>query len=255
MRFDIHTHTEEYSMDSQLPLRQILLSAKEIGLGGVCITDHETQALYPKAEALSKEFELLVIVGMEYTCREGHLLVFGAPNLKRSQMPLPHALKEIKSHGGIAIAAHPFRWDSPDMEDAIREYASELDGVEAFNGGATATENLRAYDFAVENQLPILGGSDAHHEARLGRFITEFLVPLKNESDFIRTIIRAKETKRSIKKQKKEPENIIVSARKGLRHIPAYSHEKQQHDRVSPPNVNSIKEILNMPAGRNRFSV
>ena len=40
--------------------------------------------------------------------------------------------------------------------------------MEVFNGGATAEENLLAYDFAVENGLPVLGGNDAHHVSRVG---------------------------------------------------------------------------------------
>ena len=246
--FDIHIHTEEYSPDSQLPLRKILSSAVRMKLSGICITDHETQALYPQAEELSKESGLVVIVGLEYACHEGHLLVFGTPKLKRTQLPLESALKEIKSQGGIAIAAHPFRWDSPFMGDAIKKHAHELDGIEVFNGGATTEENLRAYDFAVENGLPILGGSDAHHETRVGRFITSFDAPVKNEMDFIRAIVRAKSTKKGL-------ESINVSAHKGTSFIPAYSYEKNLHDRIAPPPIHSIKEILNMPRDRGRFPV
>jgi predicted metal-dependent phosphoesterase TrpH len=217
-----------------------------MGLSGVCITDHETQALYTQAQALSKESGLLVIVGLEYSCHEGHLLVYGVPELKRSQLPLGKILKEIKSLGGIAIAAHPFRWDSPNMGDAIREYADELDGIEAFNGGATTEENLLAYEFAVENGLPVFGGSDAHHETRVGKFVTNFLTPIKDEMDFIKSIIRAKSMKNGL-------DSISVAARKGTSFVPAYSYEKQMHDRVSPPQVHSIKDVLN--ATKNRFSV
>ena len=246
MIFDIHVHTEEYSPDSQLPLRSILSSALKIGLSGVCITDHETQALYSKAETLSKESGLIVIVGLEYSCREGHLLVFGAPNLRRSQLPLNSALKEIKAQGGIAIAAHPFRWDSPLMGDAIRENVPLLDGVEAFNGGASAEENLLAYEFANENKLPVFGGSDAHHESRIGRFATDFATTVKDEKDFIRAITRAKTIK-------KEITGINALLRKGTDYVPAYIYEKRLLDRLSPPHVHSIKDVLNAP--KDRFSV
>ena len=83
MFFDIHVHTQEYSMDSQLPLRSILSSAKELGLSGICITDHDVQVLHSQAEALSKESGLIVIVGLEYSCQEGHLLIFGAPKMSK----------------------------------------------------------------------------------------------------------------------------------------------------------------------------
>ncbi|MCL2767318.1 MAG: PHP domain-containing protein [Synergistaceae bacterium] len=244
MFFDIHVHTEEYSMDSQLPLRKLLAEATEMKLSGICITDHDTQALYPKAEALSKESGMLVIVGLEYSCHEGHLLVFGAPNLKRSYLPLGDVLNEVKAQGGISIAAHPFRWDSPNMGSAMQKHISLLDGVEAFNGGATAEENLLAYDFAIENGLPVLGGSDAHHAARIGRFITDFNIPLKNEKDFIRAIIKSKTNKKGL-------ESISVAALKGSSFVPAYSYEKKLHERSSPPRVRSIKDILNAP--RNKF--
>ena len=248
MFFDIHVHTEEYSVDSQLPLRKVLSSARELGLSGVCITDHDTQELYPQAEKLSKESGLLVIVGMEYSCREGHLLVFGAPGLKRSYLPLGDVLKEIKSQGGIAIAAHPFRWDSPNMEDAIKKHASELDGIEAFNGGATSEENLLAYEFAIGNGLPIFGGSDAHHVIRVGRFVTDFLWAVKNEADFIKEIMKAKSGKRGLA-------SIGAATRKGTSFVSAYPYEKRQRERTSPPRLDSIRQILNTPSGRNRFFV
>ena len=245
LHFDIHVHTKEHSLDSKLPLRTILSSAAKIGLSGVCITDHDTQELFPQAETLSKETGLVVIVGVEYTCMEGHLLVFGARNLRRYNATMERALNEIKSQGGIAIAAHPFRWDSPLMGDAIKKYVSLLDGIEAFNGSATTEENLRAYEFAVENELPALGGSDAHNETRIGRFITEFSMPIKDESDFIRAITKARSNKKSL-------ESICAATRQGTTYISAYAFEKRMRERVSPPPVNSIREVLNTP--RNRFS-
>ncbi|MCL1876009.1 MAG: PHP domain-containing protein [Synergistaceae bacterium] len=246
MLIDIHIHTEEFSLDSQFPLRRVLSSAVEIGLAGVCITDHESLALYSEAEALSKESGLVVIIGKEYSCQEGHLLVFGALDYIKPGLPLESALKKIKSQGGIAIAAHPFRWDSLQMGEAIKKCAPELDGVEAFNGGATAEENLLAYEFAVENGLPVLGGSDAHHETRIGRFATEFSTPIQSEADFIRAIAKAKNSKRKL-------ESINVSTRQGTSFVSAYPHQKRLHERVSPPPVHSIKDVLSAP--RNRFSV
>jgi predicted metal-dependent phosphoesterase TrpH len=243
LHIDIHVHTEEYSADSQLPLRKILTTAMEIGLTGVCITDHETQDLYPQAEALSKESGLVVIVGEEYSCQEGHVLIFGAHNLERHHLPMVKLLDEVKSQDGIVIAAHPFRWDSPLMGDAVKKYVALLDGIEAFNGGATAEENLLAYEFAVENGLPMLGGSDAHHETRLGRFTTGFSMPIKGEKDFIRAITKARSNKKLL-------DGISVATRQGSSFVSAYPYEKRLHERVSPPPVQSLQEILSAPRNR-----
>jgi len=246
MFLDIHVHTEEYSSDSDFPLRKILSSAKEMGLSGVCIVDHDTMALYDQAETLSEESGLVVIVGMEYTCREGHLLVFGTPELIKPQLPLGKAIKEIKSQGGVVIAAHPFRWDSLLMEEAMKEHVSELDGIEAFNGGSTTEENINAYKFAKKYELPVFGGSDAHHEIRIAKYVTDFSAPVRNESDFIRLVNKARVAKNGL-------ESIGAAARKGTCFVSAYSHERQLYERMTPPLARSIREVLGTP--RNRFSI
>lgn len=236
MLFDMHIHSQEYSDDSAVSINGILKAAKDIGLSGVCITDHNSTGFSAQAEELSRKVGIEIIVGMEYSCVEGHLLIFGVPFMAPGKTLL-NALLEVKKFDGIVIAAHPFRWDSPLMGDAIAPFAQMLDGVEAFNGSATSEENLRAHSFAVENNLLKFGGSDAHHVSRVGRFATDIVGSIHSDDDFVRAIQKAKGNK-------KADEIVFPVARKGSTFASALLNEKQYRNKYAPPPVSSLKQII-----------
>ncbi len=109
MRLDMHVHTKEGSFDSELPVEQALRKARERGLAGLCITDHESLALRTEAERLSERFGLLVLVGMEYLTTDGDVLVFGLDSVPRGPLSAPELAAHVTSQGGVSVAAHPFR--------------------------------------------------------------------------------------------------------------------------------------------------
>jgi len=63
---DIHVHTAEYSPCSNIDLEEAILKAQIIGLDGICITDHESNGIFDKANELSKKHNFLVIVWSNY---------------------------------------------------------------------------------------------------------------------------------------------------------------------------------------------
>ncbi len=65
-RADLHCHTT--CSDGTMTPREILLHAKEIGLGGLSITDHDTIDAYLEAPAIAKELGLLLGHGVEFSC-------------------------------------------------------------------------------------------------------------------------------------------------------------------------------------------
>ncbi len=64
MLFDLHIHSE-YSYDSFNKIDNILKVAKERGLSGIAITDHNKFRGSLEASAKAKQYDLLVIPGME----------------------------------------------------------------------------------------------------------------------------------------------------------------------------------------------
>ncbi len=186
MRLDMHVHTKEGSFDSELPVEQALRKARERGLAGLCITDHESLALRTEAERLSERFGLLVLVGMEYLTTDGDVLVFGLDSVPRGPLSAPELAAHVTSQGGVSVAAHPFRNNGRGMGALFSRVP--LHAVESFNGSTLPKHNLQAEALAAECCLPRLGGSDAHLVERIGLFATEFRNTLRNERDLLEAL-------------------------------------------------------------------
>ena len=77
MFVDTHMHECTYSTDSFLSLKEIVEIAKQKGLDGVCITDHDSMGLKETAEAYSREIGFPIFVGIEYYSLQGDIVAFG----------------------------------------------------------------------------------------------------------------------------------------------------------------------------------
>ena len=62
MLIDIHMHEKTYSGDSHQSLAEIVQAAKERGLDGVCITDHESNQIWDEAHRYAKEVGFPIFV-------------------------------------------------------------------------------------------------------------------------------------------------------------------------------------------------
>ena len=82
MKFDHHMHTIRHSPDSEIDPLLLIERAREIGLDGVVITEHDYQWEADElAELAARAAPLRVFSGAEISAREGHFLVYGLPSL------------------------------------------------------------------------------------------------------------------------------------------------------------------------------
>jgi predicted metal-dependent phosphoesterase TrpH len=81
MLIDTHLHEKKFSGDSFISLEMIIKKAGELGLDGICITDHESNAIRTEAAALSQKTGFLIITGAEVLTLEGDMTVFGLDRL------------------------------------------------------------------------------------------------------------------------------------------------------------------------------
>src|SRR2546430_11687581 len=111
---DLHTHTF-FSGDGVSSPEENIAAAREKGLHGFAITDHNTcdAITYLLEKGLMREDGLpvdgfLIIPGVEVTTDEGHLLCIGAtlPYLKGK--PAREVCEIIHERGGLAIPPHPY---------------------------------------------------------------------------------------------------------------------------------------------------
>lgn len=162
VKLDLHIHSVR-SPDGCMELEEIVERAREAGLQGVAVCDHDLTM-----ETVPEFPDFLVIPGVEVSTDRGHLLgLFVTKGIESRRAE--EAVEEIHRQGGLAVLAHPFerRRDG----DHILPVASRLDGLEVWNSRADRKHrqaNAMAEAFAREHGLAPFAGSDAHVPQEVG---------------------------------------------------------------------------------------
>jgi len=155
----------------------------EIGLDGICITDHDTVSSKNIIENSVDSFGICVIVGIEYTTTKGDFLVFGPVEYIPKGLDAENLLRWINKEGGVAIPAHPFREDRP-VDINILGSSKVIEGL---NGRNKPHENELCNKWLDRrgNGMKIIGGSDAHTIEEVGRIVTVFKKNIYSIEDLI----------------------------------------------------------------------
>jgi predicted metal-dependent phosphoesterase TrpH len=186
--FDLHMHTRRYSPDSDIDPFELVRRAREIGLDGIVITEHD--CLWPERELDELRAAapgLVVLGGVEVSGRNGDLLCYGVTDLTglRRGMCWGDLCREVQRQGGAAVAAHPYRWGQ-DFDGLLDEERPMLAGLEMMSNNMDADLRRRAALFLESNPgFAALGNSDAHALHVLGTCRTEFDAEIRTSADLV----------------------------------------------------------------------
>ena len=167
MKIDLHVHSS-YSMDGEIYPKEILKYAKKIGLGGVAITDHNN--IKGSLEAFKIAEDILIIRGIEISAFEGHVLAYGISENVEKGLSIAETIEKINDLGGIAVAAHPFRFGSGMGKNNL--FNNKFDGIEIMNGRNSSRANIKACKASKTLKRSGIGGSDGHIFSEFGRAYT-----------------------------------------------------------------------------------
>ena len=145
MRFDHHLHTAKHSPDSSIDPWELIEHAREIGLDGVVITEHDYQWEADElAELAVRAAPLRVFSGVEVSTLEGHFLVYGLPSLEDvfPGIELAELLPLVHRHQAAIVGAHPFRWDQP-FNAIVAQHGPVFDALELVSNNVTTETRLR----------------------------------------------------------------------------------------------------------------
>ncbi|MFB0533198.1 MAG: PHP domain-containing protein [Desulfatiglandales bacterium] len=188
MIIDLHCHTK-YSYDCYLEPMDLIKRARELGLDGVCITEHYSYALSRAVTNIDQVDGFLILRGLEISTKRGHLLAYGVKDdswntwSRDNYLDTWEVIRNVHLKEGICVPAHPFRgWYS--LEDAIFTIDG-LDALETHNGSNSLDENEKAIHAASSLKLPSIGGSDCHSIEHIGRALTEFFNPIQTIDDMV----------------------------------------------------------------------
>ncbi len=167
---DLHMHTD-HSPDCATPVRTLLETARDQGLGAIAITDHNVVSGALEAREIADEVGIKVIVAEEVkTAEQGEVIgLFIEEKIERG-MTMAETIAEIRRQGGLVYVPHPFdRLHSvPDYEHLLN-MVDEIDILEVFNPRVTLTAfNEEAERFATKYRIVPGAGSDSHVAQGLG---------------------------------------------------------------------------------------
>lgn len=203
--FDLHGHTtsmewwrgfDVVNMSPEVVVRE----AKEAGLDGVAVTDHNTLRGLDRALNAAVKEGVIVVPGAEITAHEGtkapHILALGLNPEYIKNTPLPHmqkpedVVKWIHDHGGVAIATHPGKHAGVFRErlpyDDLERMATQFDAIQTLN--IQHGRNISAEAIADKYNIPKIGGSDFHVLGQVGVVRTKIFEKVKTWEDVIEAI-------------------------------------------------------------------
>jgi predicted metal-dependent phosphoesterase TrpH len=208
---DLHLHTNRGSADSNLSPRELIERAQAIGIGAICVTEHDYIWDLDEISLLAAEKGVVCIRGMEVTTEMGHVGVFGLGEYVGGIYKLAELRKVVDRVGGLMIANHPFRYKldprfsfiNPDHEPIDIEHperATKLeiiqscDAIEVLNGACSEEENLFALKVARALNKAEVAGSDSHSANSVGVVTTLFSGPIYSAQELI-DAIKARDTR------------------------------------------------------------
>ena len=182
MVIDMHIHTH-FSPCSIIDIPQLLRRANEVGLHGICVTDHHSVASKTVFEGIADRYGICVLVGMEYTTPKGDFLVFGHFDSIPSHMDADQLLPWVQKEDAVAIPAHPFRHNRPVLPSVLQ--SSHI--IEGLNGRNHPAENGLCLEWlnGQGNEIKQVGGSDAHTLEEVGKIVTVFDKDIHGIDDFL----------------------------------------------------------------------
>ena len=118
MKFDMHCHTREGSIDAKVELEHYVKKLVHLGYDGMLVTDHNSYKGHDKWQEIKKRVEkaagkpFVVLRGIEYDTRDGgHMLVVLPEKVKTRLlevrgMTVRRLEKVVHEMGGILGPAH-----------------------------------------------------------------------------------------------------------------------------------------------------
>jgi hypothetical protein len=195
LKIDLHVHTNPLSPDSFMSAEQAIETAKEIGLDGICFTEHDRAWQLSEIRLLREKHGFPVFAGVEVMLRGGiEMLVFGLNIDYTSLLQFSDLRKMVAAAKGFMVYAHPFR-GLPEL--TVRDSAAALkitlgkvditgiDAVEGCNGRNKDIYNQPALEMAARYDLKTTGGSDAHAVDEIGTCVTVFESSITTDEDLL----------------------------------------------------------------------
>lgn len=169
---NFHLGNDETPYDCNVTIREQLERANDLGLQALFVTNHNTLDGYSNLLQYKNDHykfkNIQIYPAEEISIDSGaHVLAYGIHQEIKSGLSIEEVIDEIKTQNGISSAPHPFS-----LIDALREKAKQCDMIEVFNSNnIDVISNVKATQFAMDNNKLKVAGSDSHVLSTIGRCV------------------------------------------------------------------------------------
>jgi predicted metal-dependent phosphoesterase TrpH len=160
---DLHVHSN-YSSDSIITPKEVVLYAKKRGLNAVAVTDHNQ---VEGARKIAGETDFLIIPGTEISSLDGHIVGLNVQEVIPKGLNADETVDRIHQQGGVAIACHPFVF----FKGCVGKHVTKkFDAVETKNASSFPYKSASRKADALADRLglPKVAGTDAHIGQAIG---------------------------------------------------------------------------------------
>jgi len=164
LKLDLHIHTN--CSDGTASPEEVVIRAKEIGLDGLAISDHDRMNGLERAEKIAKKIDILLIPAVEITTPHGDILALGIREIPKGNVI--EILNKIHKMGGIAVLAHPYAGYLRGSFTSNHKLLNMFDAIEIYNAMTPLEKNLMAMELARNRGIPGIATSDAHYIEAVG---------------------------------------------------------------------------------------
>ena len=189
---NFHVGDDEPPYDCDVSIRDQLERSHSLELDAIFVTNHNTldgyQQLLEYKNDHAKFKDIAVFPAEEITTDSGaHVLAYGIHDAIPAGLSLEEIIDQVSEQGGVSSAPHPFS-----LLDALRDSAKQCDMVEVFNSNnVDVLSNARATQFALDNNMIQVAGSDSHVLSTLGRCVN-VIDSENNLDDILRSMKQGK---------------------------------------------------------------
>jgi len=176
LKLDLHIHSY-YSKCGLSSPKSIVKKAREKGLGGFAITDHDLCKAWNELAQLAKKENLVFLKGEEIEIKEEGKTRGEISGLFMNEEVRPASFDEtvdlLRAQDAVIVIQHPFDWfrkPFKDLDSAIKK----VKAIEVFNSRCILPSmNKKALKYAKMHNLIQMAGSDAHTPWEIGNAFVE----------------------------------------------------------------------------------
>lgn len=184
----MHVHTTAYSSCAEMSPREMAERARQVGLDGIVITEHNAIWSDEEIVGLRGRFpDLAFFRGVEVSAKGHHVLLYGLTDLTgfEAGMPVKKVVALAHGRGAVAVWAHPLQHSLTPDPEAMQ---AGFDACETRSINIDRLERDKYRQLAGRLGIPEVANSDAHHTLTLGAYGTRFSMPIHDEKDIAEAI-------------------------------------------------------------------